>query len=183
MESALLSNKDSVFLFAKLCDNHYGLSFSLENQNLYLPGIVNIDFIKVIYSLSPELFSLVHLEKINDTEGVLLIVIKPLFKELGVVQRFMYFHVKCIQLKNTIVFESQTIRTVRPNDVPANAELVNVDSFTNEFTFHSHHKVDVVNKILLGDDVVIPKFVDKIMKSLVVKIFKRVKIFVETMHN
>jgi hypothetical protein len=145
---------------------------------MYLPGIVNLEFVKVIYSLSSEIFSDVHLEKINDNEGILLILIKPLFKELGVRQRFMYFHVKRIQHGNTIVIESQTIRTERPDSVPANAELINVDSFTNEFIFHSPHKVDVVNKIILGNDVVIPPFVDKVMKTLVVRIFKRVKEFI-----
>jgi len=166
------------FMFTKLSHNQYELAFSLENNNMYLPGIVNLEFVKVIYSLSSEIFSDVHLEKINDNEGILLILIKPLFKELGVRQRFMYFHVKRIQHGNTIVIESQTIRTERPDSVPANAELINVDSFTNEFIFHSPHKVDVVNKIILGNDVVIPPFVDKVMKTLVVRIFKRVKEFI-----
>jgi hypothetical protein len=134
--------------------------------------------VKVIYSLSPEIFSSVHLEKTNDNEGILLILIKPLFKELGVVQRFMYFNVKCNQEGNTIVFESQTIRSERPAGVPSDAELINVETFTNEFTFHSPHKVDVVNKIILDDSVVVPPFVDKVMKSLVIKIFKRVKQFI-----
>jgi hypothetical protein len=180
MESTISKvQQNESFLFTKLGRNHYGLAFSLENNNLYLPSIVNLDFVKVLYSLSPEIFSSVHLEKINDTEGILLILIKPLFKELGVVQRFMYFHVKRIQLGNTIVIESQTIRTERPVCVPVDAELINVDTFTNEFTFHSQHKVDVVNKIILGNEVVIPPFVDKVMKTLVVRIFKRVKEFVE----
>jgi hypothetical protein len=181
MESTIskMQKKDDTFLFAKLCHNQYGLTFSLENNKLYLPSIVNLDFVKVIYTLSPEIFSSVHLEKINDTEGILLILIKPLFKELGVCQRFMYFHVKHIQVGNTFFFESQTIRSKRPVCVPADAELINVDTFTNEFTFHSQHKVDVVNKIILGNEVVIPPFVDKVMKTLVVRIFKRVKEFVE----
>ena len=135
-----MQKKDDTFLFAKLCHNQYGLTFSLENNKLYLPGIVNLDFVKVLYSLSPEIFSSVHLEKINDTEGILLILIKPLFKELGVVQRFMYFHVKHIQVGNTFFFESHTIRSERPVCVPADAELINVDTFTNEFTFHKTNR-------------------------------------------
>jgi hypothetical protein len=178
MESLITTKKNETFLFTKLERNHYGLAFSFENNNLYLPGIVNLDFVKLIYSLSPEIFSSVHLEKINDNEGILLILIKPLFKELGIVQRFLYFRVKSIQSGNTIVFESQTIRSERPDSVPVDAELINVEIFTNEFTFHSPHKVDVVNKILLDNEVVIPPFVDKVMKALVVRIFKRVKEFV-----
>lgn len=184
MESTIskVQKKDDTFLFAKLSHNQYGLSFSLENNKICLPKIVNLDFVKVIYSLSSDIFSHVHLEKINDTEGILLILIKPLFKELGVRQRFMYFHVKHIQVGNTIVIESQTIRTERPDSVPDDAELINVDTFTNEFTFHSQHNVDVVNKIILGNDVVIPPFVDKVMKTLVIRIFKRVKEFVHLIH-
>lgn len=178
MESLTTIKKNEPFLFTKLGHNHYGLAFSFENNKLYLLGIVNLDFVKVIYSLSPEIFSSVHLEKTNDNEGILLILIKPLFKELGVVQRFMYFNVKCNQEGNTIVFESQTIRSERPAGVPSDAELINVETFTNEFTFHSPHKVDVVNKIILDDSVVVPPFVDKVMKSLVIKIFKRVKQFI-----
>jgi hypothetical protein len=182
MESITTTKKTESFLFAKLSHNQYELSFSLENNNICLPKIINLDFVQVIYSLSSDIFSDVHLEKINDTEGTLLILIKPLFKELGVRQRFMYFHVKRIQVGNTIVIESQTIRTERPDSVPDDAELINVDTFTNEFTFHSQHNVDVVNKIILGNDVVIPPFVDKVMKTLVIRIFKRVKEFVHLIH-
>jgi hypothetical protein len=180
METAktTLMKKDDTFLFTKLCRNQYGLAFSIVNDKLYLPGIVNLDFVKVLYNLSPEIFSSVHLEKINDDEGILLILVKPLFKELGIVQRFLYFYVKRIQEGNRIVFESQTIQRERPDCVPANAELINIENFTNEFTFHSPHKMDIVNKITLDDAVVVPPFVDKVMKSLVVRIFKRVKEFI-----
>jgi hypothetical protein len=180
MESIATMKRENTLLFTKMGRNQYGLAFSLENNNLYLPAIVNLDFIKVIYSLSPEIFSSIHLEKINDNEGVLLILVKPLFEDFGIVQRFMYLHVKCIQSGNTIIIESQTIRDVRPTGVPTDAELINIDSFTNDFTFHSPHKMDIVNRIILGTDVVIPPFIDKIVQSLVTKIFRRVKQFVET---
>ena len=179
METAIIVNKDG-FQFSKQGTNQYHASFSIETNKIRIPALINLDFMKIIYSLSPDLFESTCLEKINETEGNITLLVKPLFEELGVSQKYLYLHVKCTQNMQSITFESQTIHSPRPAGIPDDVELVNVFNLTNEFKIHSNHKVDVVNKIVLDDPVAIPPFVDKIIGTLLSKIFKRVKQFIET---
>ena len=178
MESALILNKDG-FQFTKQSANQYRASFSLENNNIRIPALINIDFMKVIYDLSPDLFESASLEKLGETEGIIVLLVKPLFEDLGVSQKFLHLHVKCTQRMHVITFESQTIDSKRPIGIPEDVDLVNVVRLTNEFTIHSNHNVDVVSTIVLDDNVAIPPFVDKIVGTLLSKIFKRVKQFIE----
>jgi hypothetical protein len=178
MEQSVILNKDG-FHFSKQGTNKYHASFSLETNKLRIPALINLDFMKVIYDLSPDLFETTSLEKLNETEGIITLLVKPLFEELGVSQKYLYLHVKCSQNMQAITFDSQTIHSQRPDGIPDDVDLVNVVKLTNEFTIHSNHKVDVLSKIVLDDAVVIPPFVDKIIGTLLSKIFKRVKQFIE----
>jgi hypothetical protein len=180
METAVIVDKDG-FLFSKQGTNQYNAGFTLENNKIRIPAIVNIDFVKVIYDLSPDLFESVSLAKINESEAMLTLLVKPLFEDLGVSQKFIHLHIRRIQTKSSIIFESRTIHSQRPAGIPDDVELVNVFKLTNEFTIHSNHKVDVSNKIVLDDDIAIPPFVDKIVGALLSKVFKRVKQFIEIM--
>ena len=180
MENSVIVNKDG-FQFSKQGTNQYNAGFTLENNKIRIPAIINIDFVKVIYDLSPDLFESVSLAKINESEAMLTLLVKPLFEDLGVSQKFIYLHIRRMQTKSSIIFESQTIHSQRPDKIPEDAELVNICMLTNEFTIHSNHKVVVSNKIVLDDDIVIPPFVDKIVGTLLAKVFKRVKQFIEIM--
>jgi hypothetical protein len=180
METAMIVNKDG-FQFSKQGTNQYNAGFTLENNKIRIPAIITIDFVKVIYDLSPDLFESVSLVKMNESEAILTLLVKPLFEDLGVSQKFICLHIRRIQTKSSIIFESQTIHSNRPDTIPDDADLVNIVKLTNEFTIRSNHKVDVANKIVLDDDIVIPPFVDKIVGTLLTKIFKRVKQFIEIM--
>ena len=180
MENSVIVNKDG-FQFNKQGTNQYNAGFTLENNKIHIPVIINIDFVKVIYDLSPDLFESVSLAKINESEAMLTLLVKPLFEDLGVSQKFIYLHIRRIQTKSSIIFESQTIHSQRPDKIPEDVDLVNICKLTNEFTIHSNHKVIVSNKIVLDDDIVIPPFVDKIVGTLLSKVFKRVKQFIEIM--
>ena len=179
METALIINKDG-FQITKQCKNQYSVSFSLENTKIRIPEIINFDFIKIIYELSPDLFETTSLEKINDNEAILVLLVKPLFEDLGVSQKYLKLHMTCTRNKSSIVFVSRTLHDqTTPFDIPEDADLVNVVKMTNEFVIHSPHKIDVLNTILLDDEITIPPFVDKIVGSLLSKLFIRVKQFID----
>lgn len=179
METALIINKDG-FQITKQCKNQYSVSFSLENTKIRIPEIINFDFIKVIYDLSPDLFEFTSLEKINDTEAILVLLVKQLFEDLGVSQKYLKLHMTCTRTKSSIVFVSKTIMNHPTTaDIPEDADLVNVVKMTNEFVIHSPHKIVVLNTILLDDEITIPPFVDKIVGSLLSKLFIRVKQFID----
>jgi len=180
MENSVIVNKDG-FQLSKQGTNQYNAGFTLENNKIRIPAIINLDFVKVIYDLSPDLFESVSLVKINESEAILTLLVKPLFEDLGISQKFLYMHIRRIQTKSSIIFESLSILSQRPDTIPDDVELVNVVKLTNEFVIHSNHKVDITNKIVLDDDIVIPQFVDKIIGALLTKIFKRVKQFIEIM--
>jgi len=183
METAVIINKDG-FQIAKQSKNQYSVYFSLENNKIRIPEIINFDFIKVIYDLSPDLFEFTSLEKINDTEAILVLLVKPLFEDLGVSQKYLKLHMTCTRSKSSIVFVSKTIMnqtTINQStaDIPEDADLVNVVNMTNEFVIRTPHKIDVLNTILLDDEITIPPFVDKIIGSLLSKLFIRVKQFID----
>ena len=179
MESkTLLFDKNGV-QFSKVALNHYNAVFSIENDNLDLPSIITFDFIKSIYDLSPDIFEHVNLVKINENEAIVTLLIKHLFQEIGMPQKFLHLHMMKVETAGTITFLAVTIYSERPVNIPADAELMILNKMTTACEIVSPHNIKIVNDIVLDDGRTIQSYVEKFIGTILAKIFKRVKQFIE----
>jgi hypothetical protein len=178
METTVLFDKNGIE-FSKVTLNHYNATFSIENETLNLPSILTFDFIKSIYDLSPDIFEHVNLVKINDNEAIVTLLIKHLFQEIGIPQKFIHVHMIKVQNDGKISFIASTLQSERPEYIPAAAELMVFNNMVTVCDIITRNKIKLSTDIVLDDGRTIQPYIEKFMGTILSKIFKRVKQFIE----
>jgi hypothetical protein len=174
----VLLEKDG-FVFAKLQSNNYEMSFSIENKNIHLAKVVNFELFKLIYDLNPEIYESVHLEKTNNDEAIVTLVMKHFFEDIGIPQKYSYMHIKRSVHSNCITFDAEVIRSTRPDNVPIDAQLVAFSNVVCICQLETAHKINFKYNIQLDENHVMPPFLEKFISNISNKICKRVKQFIE----
>ena len=177
-DSEVLLNKEGL-QFARVKENHYALTFSMENHNIILSNIIDFNLIKLIYDLNSDIYEKVILDKINDEEAVATLLMKHFFEDLGLPQRFSFLHIKKIVEERRIIFVSQSIRSHKPEGMPEDAELMAINDLTSICNIVTPHKINFSFNIVFDPIMNIPPFAEKMVGLILFKIFKRVKQFIE----
>lgn len=167
------------FTFVKNTKNNYSLSFQMENNNIILAKTIDFHLVKLIYDLNKDIYEKVNLHIINDNEATINLLMKHLFEDLGLPQRFSYLHLKKIVGENNITFVSQTINSERPPDMPIDAELMPIQNMTCNCDILTQHKIKFTCNILFEPSMNIPSIAEKLVGLILFKIFNRVKQFIE----
>ena len=175
---AILYEKDG-FVFSRVRENNYKMNFSMENKNIMLAQIIDFNLIKLIYDLNGDVYEKVSMEKLNDNEVIVTLLMKHLFEDLGLLQRYSFLHIKRFVEESRIIFKAQSIKSYRPDGIPRDAELMAMDDLTNVCNIVTPHKIDFSFTILFDPLMNIPPFAEKLVGIILHKIFKRVKQFIE----
>jgi len=165
--------------FVKVMKNHYKLNFTMENNNIIISKIIDFNLIKLIYDLNSDIYEKVNIEKLNDNQVVATLLMKHLFEDVGLPQRFSYNHISKVIEEGRITFLSKSIKTQRPEGVPNDAELMSIDDMSIICDIITNHKAVFSLNLLFDSELNVPAFVEKIVGVIVGKIFKRVKQFIE----
>ena len=161
MDSKVLYEKDGM-RFTKISDKNYNLQFVMENKNILMANIVDFSLLKLMYDLNGDIYESVQLEKINENEATATVLVKHLFEDLGLPQKYSCFHIQ---------------KTVNNN--PADAELMAMKENIGICDVLTPHKISFSFTVLFEDYVKIPQFAEKLVGVILNKIFKRVKLFIE----
>lgn len=177
-EFKILVEKDGM-KFSRIEKNHYMLSFSMQNQHIFLKNIINFDLIKLIYDLNNDIYEKVHLEKINEQEAIITLVMKHFFVDMGLPQKYSYLHIQKLVEENMITFHSQTIYGSKPQDVPEEAEIVPLKSVKIICETIDQHKMNATCSVYFNENHRVPVFAEKFVGMILYKIFNRLKQFIE----
>lgn len=167
------------FTFAKNKKNNYVLTFQMENNYIILPKIIDFNLIKLIYDLNGDIYEKVHLQKIDDDQCKLVMVMKHLFEDIGLPQRYSHLHITKNTRQNNITFVSNSIYSERPEGIPEMAEQMSINHMICDCNVINNHKISFNCNILFEENVHIPPFAEKLVGLILFKIFNRVKQFVE----
>ena len=167
------------FYFVKIDPHTYSTSFSIKNKNIILPCIINFDLIKLIYELNPDIYEDVTLEKKENNEAYLKVIMKHFFEDLGLPQRYAYLHVKQTKTDEEITFEGVPITHIKPEGIPVNSEMVAVRKTKSCCKIISNHHIQFTHNIYFDRGFTMPPFIEKMIGIIINKIFKRVKLFIE----
>ena len=178
MDSKILYEKDGM-KFTKLSDKKYSLDFSMENKNIIMANIVDFNLIKLIYDLNGDIYESVDFKKISENEVIVTLLMKHLFEDLGLPQKYSYLHMKKSVNDKQIIFRSQSIQSERPQGIPDDAELMAMKENIGICDIITPHKIHFSFTVLFEDYVKIPQFAEKMVGLILNKIFKRVKQFIE----
>ena len=177
-EATTLYSKEG-FDFIKNSKNNYSLSFQMENASIILAKVVDFNLVKLIYDLNNDIYEKVNIETVNENQVIATLLMKHLFEDLGLPQRFSYNHITKVDEERKITFLAKSIKSQRPEGVPIDSELMAIDDMTIVCDIITNHKVAFSLNILFGLELSVPAFVEKIVGVIVGKIFKRVKQFIE----
>ena len=183
--------KDSIRI-SKTPEDEYHMQCMIENNQLLLEKIMNFDLLKLIYDLNVDVYEKTELHKINESEANILFIMKNLFPDLGMPQRFAYLKVRrsverdpFFQKTKKIVFQSEFILDekglmVKPAHLSKDVYPLPIEKLETECLFLSDHKMHISNKIKINSGKFnIPAFIEKILSKIIYKVFSRVKQFIE----
>lgn len=181
-KSNIIMKKDG-FSFEKLDNKCYYTTFDIKIKNLNLSDIINFDLIKVLYDLNPDIYDLVEIEKINENEANIIILMKHLFKDLGLPQKYSYLNIKFIKNHRFFKFESKPIKRSKPSQVPISAEVVDFERIDTICEFINNNHVIVKNYTYIGSVTNNMSYFDKIAASITFKIITRLINFISNYNN
>jgi hypothetical protein len=173
----LFSKKD--FQFQKIKNKHYRLTFQMTNHYIRLENIINFQLIQLIYDLNADIYEKINFQIINEEEATVNLLMKHLFEDIGLPQKYSYFHIKREKKEKEIDFYLETIHGERPKDTPDDAELIHVEQGRIHCEIITPHEIWFTLNLHVKDDIYIPNIVEKMMGLITFKIFNRVKQFIE----
>jgi hypothetical protein len=177
--SVLYEKNDTKII--KLENGNYHLFFSIENNKMYLDSVINFDLIKLIYDLNKDICEKVNLEKHDENTATISVLIKNLFEDLGLSQKY-----SCLQMTKSIensqiIFDLTTIvPSKKPEWVTNEMDLANIKSikFISDVS-NNRHKINFKCLIDFQEDMEAPVFVQKVSVMVINKIINRLKQFIE----
>ena len=178
MDSKIIYEKDGM-IFTKTDDKKYCLTFSMENKNILIANIIDFNLFKLIYELNGDIYERVDLQKLNENQAIVTLVIRHLFEDLGLPQKYSYLHMTKTVNDQQIIFRSQSIYAERPQGIPDEAEMMAMKENIGVCDIVTPHKMNFSFTVQFEDYVEIPGFAEKMVGILLNKIFKRVKQFIE----
>jgi len=167
------------FKFSRLKKNQYTIEFTIENNNINISKIIDFNLIQLIYELNPDIYENVNIQKLNDNEIIATLLLKHFFEDLGLSQKFLFIHLKKNIEDKNVIFKSTTIKNNKPEGIPEEAELIIIKELINSFYTITPHKVKMINNIIFDPLMIIPILTEKMIGTILHKMFKRVKQFIE----
>jgi hypothetical protein len=170
----------------KVANGEYNIQFYLENKNIHLAKAIDFSLIKLLYELNQDIYEKIDLKIFNDTQATILAINKHLFQDLGISQKFTQLKItKKLLGTNQIIFDLQPIKN-NPREhslshlIPEKAEQLPIKQFTIACNVINQHKIEFGIDFKIDIDTIeLPDFVENALCKIFIKMFKRVKQFIE----
>lgn len=180
--------------FVKLSTNQFDLSFTLKNEHIRMPEVIDFNLIQLIYKLNPDIYeqSLVQPLTSNEGEGegeeenscCITLLMRHFFEDLGLPQKYSHMKMKREMdfHNNTIHFTSSSSMPTsysKPDFVPSDAELVPIVHFDIMVHCLSQHVCEFHCLLQLDNKFKMMPFMEKTIGIIVHKVFSRGREFIE----
>jgi hypothetical protein len=179
-------NKDSNFQINKVTSGEYNIDFYLENKHIHIDKVIDFNLIKLIYELNQDIYEKIDLNIFNDNQATMLAINKHLFQDLGISQKYSHLKIEKTILGNgKIIFDLQTLTTNQSERsmlylIPEKAEQLPIEQFIIACNVVNQHKIEFgINFKIDTDTIELPDFVENLLCKIFIKMFKRVKQFIE----
>jgi len=169
----------------KIANGEYNIKFHLENNKIQLDNIIDFHLIKLLYELNQDIYEKIELKIIDNTQATLLAINKHLFQDLGISQKYTHLEIKKIQGTSKIIFDLQTVKSnstelSMSHLIPEKAERLPIEHFIIVCNVINKHKIDITIDFKIDIDTIeLPDFVENALCKIFIKMFKRVKQFIE----
>lgn len=169
----------------KLTNNEYTVSFSIQNSEFLLPSIINFDMVKLLFDLSPDIYEKSILKRNTTLDNVTICcLIKDLYSDLGIPQSYVCMLVEMVKLNDVIRFNCLPLQDrTTPSEFSGIPDLylLPVKNLIIDCNILTNHCIEITCNIKIDDDIEIEQFIEKMVITIVHKVFIRLKQFIETL--
>ena len=169
----------------KLTNNEYTVSFSIQNNQLILPSIINFDMVKLIFDLNPDIYEKSILKKNTTLENATICsLMKDLYSDLGIPQSYVCMTVEMVKLNDVIKFNClPLLNRTTPLEFSGISDLylLPVKNLIIDCNILTNNHIEINCRINIDDDIEIEQFIEKMVITVVHKIFIRLKQFIENL--
>jgi len=168
------------YLLVRIATNKYRMTTTIENKKIYMKNLLNFNLINLIYQTNLDKFDKINLNILNDEDANVFLLMKHLFKEMGLKQRYFCFDIKKVDLENGISF----ILTQNPEygqqvNNCSNAHLMPIKHMLYNFELVSLHKIKMTQYINFDPEVGLPTFLEPVFGLISKTMLKQMKQFIE----
>ena len=126
------------------------------------------------------LFKKINLNIINEEDANVFLLMKHLFKEMGLKQRYFCFDIKKIELENGLSFIlTQNAEYGQQVNNCSNAHLLPIKHMLYNFELVSLHKLKMTQYINFDPEVGLPAFLEPVFGLVSKTMLKQMKQFIE----
>lgn len=171
--------KNNIILQKNKKDKRFNLFFSAENNKAPINNLINMSVCHLIGSTNQDIVENVEIIDVadDDKEIHLLIKLKPLFKELGMLRYFMAVKTTKLEENGMISFKTEDLpgeRTLQGyTRVPHNVSVLSVKALSeNRLAINHNFEVDISDFL--------PSHMNNVVAMLVKKVFQNFKTYIES---
>ena len=183
-KSNILMDKNGMKI-VKLSDNEYTVAFAIQNNQFILPSIINFDMVKLIFDLNPDIYEKSILKKNTVSDNAIICsLMKDIYSDLGIPQSYACMAVEMVKFSDVVKFRCEPLHDkntpVEFSGIP-DLYLLPVKNVVIVCNILTNHHIEINCKITVEDDVEIEPFIEKMVITIMHKIFIRLKQFIENL--
>ena len=173
-------SEGKTYLLVRIATNKYRMTTTIENKKIYMKNLLNFNLINLIYQTNLDKFEKINLNIINEEDANVFLLMKHLFKEMGLKQRYFCFDIKKIDLENGISFilTQNADYGQQVNDC-SNAHLMPINHMLYNFEIVSLHKIKMTQYINFDPEVGLPALLEPVFGLVSKTMLKQMKHFIE----
>jgi hypothetical protein len=163
------------FSFIKQSNNHYKISGIIENKNILIKNIINFNFLELICKINNELFEIIELKIDNENEAYLFLLVKPIFKNFGILQRYISLKIIQSQIMDTVIFTCiPYLDNALINKYSNNIIHAPIFKIIVQCNIHNPYKFELNKHIYLEENFIFPSIIEQLMGNIFKKIYKKI---------
>lgn len=167
--------KNNYFSFIREKKNHYRINCIIENNNINVESLFNLNLLQFMYSVNKDLFEIIDLKKTTENEVNLYLLIKPLFKSLGILQRFVSLKIVQSNINDSIIFNGiSDINYGITMNQNKNAIIAPISNILIQCNPIHSGKFELVTYIKLEDNFIFPLMIEKLVGTIFKKVYKNI---------
>ena len=168
------------YLLVRIATNKYRMTTTIENKNIYMKNLLNFNLINLLYQTNLDKFDKINLNIINEEDANVFLLMKHLFKEMGLKQRYFCFDIKKVELENGISFIlTQNAEYGKQVNDCSNAHLMPIKHMLYNFELVSLHKLKMTQYMNFDPEVGLPSFLEPVFGLITKTMLKQMKQFIE----
>jgi len=185
MNPTFLVKKDK-YQILKMGKNHYKTISLVENKDLMMEKIIGFNLVQLMYQVNAQNYEQIKLDILNHSYADLYLLVKPIFKEFGISQRYGAFSIKRIDHPETNISVFQGLRNnellEKYHNKSLKAEPLGMHTIHMECKLLDEHKMLVTQDMYFDDSNINNPLIEKAFTMLIKDNLKKVIAFIEAIH-